>query len=68
MADQMHLVLTQAALVTVDDHVWHRDNVYRVYAIESDPLHRRVRLCLESSRWGDLDVPLTALVPVEEMS
>lgn len=68
MADQMHLVLTQAALVVVGDLVWRNDDVYRVFSVDPDPLHRRVHIGLEACRWGDLDVPLTAQVPVERLS
>lgn len=68
MGYQMHLVLTQAALIGVGDMCWHRDDVYRVYSVEPDPLRRRVRLGLEACRWGDLVVSLTANVPVEHRS
>lgn len=62
------LVLTQAALVVVGDLVWNRDDLYRVFSVEQDPLHHRVHVGLEACRWGDLLVPLTALVPVERLS
>lgn len=68
MGYQMHLVWTQAALVVVGDLVFRQDDVYRVYSVEPDPLRRRVRICLEACRWGDLEVQLTDDVQVERMS
>lgn len=62
------LVLTQAALIVPGDLVWNRDDLYRCYAVDPDPLRHRTRICLEACRWGDLSVPLIAQVPVEKLS
>lgn len=63
-----YLVEHQAALVEVSDLVFHRDDVYRVYDVDADPLRGRVTIRLEACRWGDLNVPLTAPVLVEKLS
>lgn len=62
------LVDHQAALIVVGDYVSYRDGLYRVHEVDPDPLRARVTLRLEECRYGDWNVPLTALIPVERLS